>query len=280
MSQSAKTIASGPGWRVTDIVCTSGAGDGPFEELHRDVCVAAVTQGTFRYRAGQGTAMMAPGGLVLGNAGTCFECGHEHGRGDRCLSFHFDPGFFEAIVAAVPGAKRLAFDQPRLPPLEALVGVLADAEAARDAGDAAGLEEAGIRLAGAAATLLADGSKPRAAPTSRDQKRVVEAIRVIEAEADRTISLSRLAGDTATSPYHFLRVFRDVAGMTPHQYVLKTRLRRAAVALATTERAVGAIALDAGFNDLSTFNRRFRRVIGDAPTAYRAKRRRRASTAD
>jgi AraC family transcriptional regulator len=74
------------------------------------------------------------------------------------------------------------------------------------------------------------------------------------------------------SPYHFLRTFRHVVGMTPHQFVLRTRLHRAAVRLRRSDEAVSAIAFDAGFNDLSTFNRRFRRVIGVSPSAYRTGR--------
>lgn len=272
MSIIAKVLASGPGWHVADIICTAGAGDRAFEEKHGDFCIAAVTGGTFRYRASQGTAMLAPGGLVLGNAGTCFECGHEHGRGDRCLSFHFSPARFEAVLADTPGATRLDFDQPRLPPLEALAPILADAEAARDEDDKDALEEAGLRLAGATITLLADVPTTQKRPSTRDEKRVAEAIRLIETEAERPISLDELARTTATSPYHFLRIFRDVAGMTPHQFVLKTRLHRAAIRLQRSQVSVSTIALDAGFNDLSTFNRRFRKVMGEAPTAWRAKR--------
>jgi AraC-like DNA-binding protein len=74
------------------------------------------------------------------------------------------------------------------------------------------------------------------------------------------------------SVYHFLRTFRQVAGLPPHQYVLHTRLRRAAVRLRTSNHPISAIAFDAGFGDLSTFNRRFRRVMGCSPGAYRAGR--------
>ena len=41
---------------------------------------------------------MTPGSLLLGNAGQCFECGHEHGIGDRCLSFSYAPDYFEKIT--------------------------------------------------------------------------------------------------------------------------------------------------------------------------------------
>ena len=100
MSISMHLLASGPGWRVEDVVCSAGPHDRPFEEQHDLVCVAAVTQGTFQYRTPDGRATLVPGALMLGNPGARFECGHEHGVGDRCLSFHFDPEFFEEIVAS------------------------------------------------------------------------------------------------------------------------------------------------------------------------------------
>jgi AraC family transcriptional regulator len=117
---------------VSDVICTAGAGDRPFEEEHGSFCVAAVSSGTFRYRTSQGTAMLAPGAILLGNPGACYECGHEHGAGDRCLSFHFTPAYMERVVADVPGTKRLGFAAPRLPPLPALAPLLAEAEAARE----------------------------------------------------------------------------------------------------------------------------------------------------
>ncbi|RVB75274.1 MULTISPECIES: AraC family transcriptional regulator [unclassified Mesorhizobium] len=271
MTTSAHRVASGRGWQVSDVVCTAGAADRPFEEEHRKFCVAVVTSGTFRYRAQQGTAMLAPGALLLGNPGTCYECGHEHGAGDRCLSFHFEPAYMEQIVAGMPDAKKLNFKMPRLPPLPALAALLAEAEAAREMADIDAFEELALRIAGAA---VASGVTPAArVPSRRDQKRVAEAVRRIEKDAERPISLAELASETATSPYHFLRSFRHVAGVTPYQFLLKTRLHRAAVRLRMSDEAISTIAFEAGFNDLSTFNRRFRRVMGEAPGAYRLRQR-------
>ena len=148
--------ASGPGWRVEDVTCSAGPHDRPFEEQHELVCVAAVTRGTFQYRTPNGRATLVPGALMLGNPGVCFECGHEHGVGDRCLSFHFHPEFFEEIVASVPGARRFSFTIPRLPPSEMLLPVIAAAEAAADD---LGFEEAALRVAAAAATAESGSSE-------------------------------------------------------------------------------------------------------------------------
>jgi AraC-like DNA-binding protein len=68
-------------------------------------------------------------------------------------------------------------------------------------------------------------------------------------------------------------VFRQVVGVTPYQFCLGERMRRAAVRLATTSEPVSAIAFETGFGDLSTFNNQFRRVFGASPTRYRGRER-------
>lgn len=265
MTMTSHLLASGPGWSVRDLDCAAGPGDRPFEERHAGVCISAVLRGTFQYRATQGTATLAPGALLLGNPGACFECGHDHGVGDRCLAFDFAPDYFEDILAAVPGARRLGFAVPRLPPASDLIPLVAAAEAA--GGDASVLEELALRLAATVASTLA-GTRTVPSPSRRDERRISAALRRLE-QAEDTIPLADLAEGAAMSPYHFLRTFRAVVGVTPHQFVLGERLRRAAVRLRRTDLPVSAIAYDAGFGDLSTFNRRFRRVMGASPTEYR-----------
>jgi len=238
MALTSRTLASGPGWQVSDTVCTAGPHDRPFEERHDSVAIGAVMRGTFQYRTTTGAALLAPGSLLLGNHGTCFECGHEHGIGDRCLAFHFSPGLLETIVAAVPGARQTKFAVPHLPPHPSLVPLLAAAEAARDDGDGAELEELALRLAGAVAAALAGARNPAHRSSQRDERRVSEVLRRIEADAHEQLALADMAREVATSPYHFLRTFRQVVGMTPYQFVLHTRLNRAAVRLRSSDEPV------------------------------------------
>jgi AraC family transcriptional regulator len=132
MEMTVDLLASGPGWRVHDVRCAAGPNDRRFEEQHPAVCIAAVIHGSFQYRTTQGEATLAPGAILLGNHGGCFECGHDHATGDRCLSFLFDPGCFETIVSAVPAARSDVFTIARLPPLMALTPVITAAELAMD----------------------------------------------------------------------------------------------------------------------------------------------------
>jgi len=263
-----RLLASGPGWRFSDVVCTAGPEDRAEEERHEAISIAAVTEGSFQYRSSDGTALLAPGALLLGNRGTCYRCGHEHAAGDRCLALHVTPEWMESVLAGVPGAQRLRFAAPRIAPSERLLPLLAALEAARDRGDAMELEELAVRLAGAVAASLAGSRRPPRF-TAQDERRITAALRRIEAAAEEPLSLGTLAREAAMSPYHFLRSFRRVVGMTPHQYLLRTRLHRAALRLRRTRDTVSAIAYDSGFGDLSTFNHRFRAVIGATPSAWR-----------
>jgi AraC family transcriptional regulator len=265
----ADKLASGPGWSVSDIVCSSGPHDRPFEEQHTSVCIAAVMQGSFRYRTTQGTAILAPGAVLLGNQRSCYECGHDHSTGDRCVSFMFAPDYFDAILSSVPGARAAAFPVPHLPPLMPLSRIFADAALARFDSDPVWFEQLALEMAAQAMYLVADTTQAPAAPSCHDQQRIATVLHRIETTADTPLSIGDLAQDAAMSPYHFLRTFRRVVGMAPYQFILRTRLQNAAVQLRRSSRPVLDIALDAGFADLSTFNRRFRMIMGMTPTAYR-----------
>jgi len=264
-----ETLASGQGWSVSDVVCTSGPRDRVFEEQHPSVCIAAVMQGSFQYRTTQGAGTLVPGAVLLGNHRNCFECGHDHSTGDRCLSFMFDPDYFEAVLSSIGTVRTTDFRMAHLPPLMSLTRVFADAALCRAEGSPLRFEQLALDLAGQVATSVAECVPSASQPTRRDEQRIAAVLRRIETDASVPISVGDMARDVAMSPYHFLRTFRRVAGMTPHQFILRARLQDAAVQLRLSSRPVLDIVLGSGFGDLSTFNRRFRTTMGMTPTAYR-----------
>jgi AraC-like DNA-binding protein len=264
----ARTIADGDGWSVADVVCTSGPQDRPFEEQHSHYSIAVVVAGSFEYRSPRGHALMTPGSLMLGNAGQCYECGHRHADGDRCVAFWYEPAYFERLAADAGVRGRAGFKRASLPALAAVSPLVARAAAGAIGSDVS-WEELGVKLAVAAlgageGSGEANGLPPNAAA------RVTRTVRAIERHQDSALSLPSLARAAGLSPYHFLRTFERLTGVTPHQYVRRARLREAAIRLTDAPAKVLDIALDCGFGDVSAFNRAFRAEFGVSPTRYRA----------
>ena len=72
------------------------------------------------------------------------------------------------------------------------------------------------------------------------------------------------------SPAAFSRFFRNQTGRTFVAHLNEFRIARACVSLAAENWRITEIALEAGFGNLSNFNRRFREIVGMAPRDYRA----------
>ena len=265
-----RTLAAGDGWSVREVVCRAGPSDRPFQERHEGFSVSAVIEGAFTYRSDAGHGLLYPGALLLGNNGWCFECGHEHGRGDRCISLNVREDLFGEIAAVAASTSRFRFSAPSLPPSPKALPVVSLMEALSLRTPALRREELVLGLVERVLATIADQKHNAAAPSAREARRVIDAVRLVESEAARPIRLQDLAATARMSKYHFLRVFRRVTGVTPYQYLLSARMRRAALELASSRRPVLAIALDSGFGDLSTFNQRFRAAFGATPTQYRA----------
>jgi AraC family transcriptional regulator len=264
-----RLIARGNGWTVADVVCTSGPQDVPFEERHARYSIAVVVAGSFQYRSSRGSGLMTPGSLMLGNAGQCYECGHQHGRGDRCVSFWYAPEYFERLAAG-SGTRRLDFQAARLPPQRALAPLVGRAAAGAAGFGGGSWEELGVRLAACACRFASESTPVGNAPPPNAVARVTRAARAIERHPDAALTLASLARHAGLSPYHFLRTFERVTGTTPHQYILRARLREAALRLADAPSHVLDVALDCGFGDVSNFNRAFRAEFGVNPSSYRA----------
>jgi AraC family transcriptional regulator len=102
--------------------------------------------------------------------------------------------------------------------------------------------------------------------TARQLKRLRE---FIDVQIPNEITISDLAALAGLSHYHFIRAFKDTVGLTPYQYVLSERIRRASALLSNPALSLGDVALAAGFSDASQLNRVFRKFAGVTPTAFR-----------
>jgi AraC family transcriptional regulator len=266
-------------WTVSDVICTAGPNDPAFEEQHSSVCIAVVVSGSFQYESTSGRELMTPGSLLLGNVGQYFQCSHEHGVGDRCVSFTYEPRYFESLAAEAGIYTRDSRMPLRVPPVRELSTVIARVCAGIAAvggpvvrpirsTDNAEWEEIGMELARRTLELAHDVT-PTAAASPAAEARITRIVRMIEAHPEEDYKLSALAREAKLSPFHLIRLFQHLTGLTPHQYVRRVRLRFAATRLAVDLSRVLDIALDSGFADVSNFNHAFRAEFNMNPTAHR-----------
>jgi AraC family transcriptional regulator len=132
-----------------------------------------------------------------------------------------------------------------------------------------GLDELGMIFAARFVDTVAGQKRNGGQATPRDRRRAVDAARWIDANAHEPVDLGTVADEVGLSQFHFLRLFAKVLGVTPHQYLVRSRLRRAARLLADDGRPITDIAFDVGFGDLSNFVRTFHRAAGVSPRGFR-----------
>jgi AraC family transcriptional regulator len=265
----ATELQTGP-VRVMDYRCSAGPAERPYTELHQGHSISYVRQGSFGYRTRGQTHELVAGSVLVGRPGDEFMCTHDHHVcGDECLAFHLSPGFVDLV-----GGDSSTWRSGGLPPLAELVVVGEFAQAVAGGRSDAGLDEVGLWFASRFLDVVTGRPRAPQATPARDRRRAVEAAMWIAAHSSEDIDLDRAASEAALSPFHFLRLFSRVLGVTPHQYLVRSRLRHAARLLADEDHPVTDVALAVGFADLSNFVRTFHRAAGVSPRGFRQAARR------
>jgi AraC-like DNA-binding protein len=100
-------------------------------------------------------------------------------------------------------------------------------------------------------------------------RRLCRARDVLGDPCEPSPSIEALARELHVSPYHFIRQFEAVFGVTPHQFRMQARLDRAKTLLASDRHSVTDVCMDVGFSSLGSFSALFARRVGETPSAYR-----------
>ena len=250
---------------VSDFRCSARLLEKPFVERHQSHSVSYVRKGSFGYNSRGQSFELVPGSILVGHPGDEYTCTHDHVCGDECLSFFLGPELVEAI-----GGDFKLWQIGAVPPLPELMVTAELAQAAADGRSDLGLDEVGVLFASRFAETVSGRAREPATRNPRDRRRAVETALWIDAHSHDDINLEHAAARADISPFHFLRLFSSVLGVTPHQYLVRSRLRHAARLLAEDGRSVTDIAYDVGFGDLSNFVRSFHRAAGVSPRGFRA----------
>lgn len=259
------TLRSGRSMAIVDYRCDAGPADKPFMERHGGHSLSYVRRGSFGYRLRGRIYELVAGSVLVGHPGDEYMCTHEHHEGgDECLSFHLTPELAETI-----GTGSLLWRTGCVPPVPQLMVLGELAQAAAEGRSDIALDEAGLLFAARFAALVAARVPAPTASSTRDRRRAVAAALWLDAHAHEPIGLDDAAHVAGISAFHFLRLFAGVLGVTPHQYLIRSRLRRAARLLADATRPITDVALEVGFADLSNFVRSFHRAAGVSPGRFR-----------
>ena len=259
-----KTLLQRKSIAVTEFRCTAVPGDKPFTEQYASHSISYVRKGSFGCQTRGRSFELVVGSILVGHPGDEFICTHDHVCGDECLSFFLDPELVEAI-----GDRTEVWRVGAAPPLPELMVLGELAQAAADGRSDVGLDEAGALFAHRFVEVVSGRPRQPVATADRDRRRAVESALWIDAHSHRQIDLEDVADQADISPFHFLRLFASVLGVTPHQYLLRSRLRHAARRLADDDTSITDVAYDVGFGDLSNFVRTFHRAAGVSPRRFR-----------
>jgi len=270
MQMTTTTVLQSGSITATDYRCSAGPSDRPFLELHAGFSVSYVRKGSFGYRFREKSFELVAGSILVGHPGDEFICTHDHhAYGDECLSFQFAPALVETISPVNRHRQTEIWRSGCVPPLPELMVVGELAQTSAEGKSEIGLDEAGVLLA-ARFVRVVSGRRPKAATArARDRRRAIEAALWLDAHSPERVDLESAAAQVELSPFHFLRLFANVLGVTPHQYLVRSRLRHAARLLADDARSITDVAFDVGFADLSNFVRTFGRAAGVSPRGFR-----------
>ena len=94
---------------------------------------------------------------------------------------------------------------------------------------------------------------------------------LMDREYMRPLAVDLIARAALMSPAHFSRRFRAAYGETPYVYLMTRRIERAKALLRAGELSVTAVCLEVGCSSLGSFSARFTELVGETPSAYRAR---------
>ena len=253
------TLFKRPSLSVVDIRCNTRV-----TGYHDSLSISFMRKGYLRYRVSGICHELVTGSVFVGHPGSEYECTHGNNGTGEGLAFRLAPGLVDSLDFS-----SAMWQVCSLPPSAELMVLGELAQAAVRGRSDIGLDEIGLLFAARLIAIVSGRRQGALAATASDRRRAIEAALWIDANCSEPIDLETAARVAGLSTFHFLRIFAKAVGVTPHQYLVRCRLRRAAQMLTESNRPISEIALEVGFTDLSNFVRTFARAAGVSPRRFR-----------
>lgn len=102
-----------------------------------------------------------------------------------------------------------------------------------------------------------------------NHSKIQQAVQYIEANFSKEFSISSLAALVGLSPWHFIRLFKERTGVTPHNYIIRFRITQSQAMLLRKDASITEVCFSSGFTSPSHFSAVFKQITGMAPSEYR-----------
>ena len=233
------------------------------KEITKDVAVTFVQSGSFALLEGKTSWTFRAGDVLLSTPGAVRRYRHfEECPRDICISISFTP---ETVEDAL-GSSRLPSPPPRIVRGPATEFAHSSIQLALASRDRFWIEELAFHC------MLALNSDAWVRPVqtfvnAAHAHRIRAAMQLMSEGLAERCSLTSISRRVGMSPFHFARIFSSLVGLSPHQYLLRLRLRHSATML-RQGASVTTAAVSSGFDNLAHFSRSFRRRFGINPSKY------------
>jgi AraC family transcriptional regulator len=275
-----RQLFSGSLVALRDCSCRSPMGPCGSEEASSTNQVVFTRTGVFVKHTGRRSVVGEPTQALFLNRNETYRVSHPASGGDNCTVMSVQPGLLAEVLSGYNRdagdleTVRFAISHARLEPQLILAHhtlrrtcQLADVDHMRVEETAIELLASTIDAAYRARGVALSPARPGTIESRRD---LTEATKVLLCgNPTATHSLSALARELNSSPFHLARIFRNEVGLPIHQYLLRLRLVLALERLADGCTNLSALALDLGFSNHSHFSTLFGRIFRTSPSAFR-----------
>ncbi|MFW6084854.1 MAG: helix-turn-helix domain-containing protein [Gemmatimonadota bacterium] len=223
---------------------------------HAHFCL--VVSGAYEATAGGSRHELRNGALLFHPAGTTHRDHFVSARG-CCLTISIGPEFIEGSASSRLPERSYALEDDELGfPANRIRRELRAPDSFSDVA----LQGLALELIGSA---LARGERPDSRPPAWLDK----AIAFLRESAVEPVKVRDVAAEVGVHPVHLARVFRHHLGLSPGEYLRRSRVREAMELVERTSEPLATIAFRSGFSDQSHLTRAFRRELGTTPAEYR-----------